>query len=137
MSGAAKFGVALLAGTAITLSTLLSGAFAHATAIYGHAGEGTLVYLVRRLTWTAIGAVIIGTGTVLFMMLLDDPALRLTMINLVGSVEIVILVVLQSVTIGEVYNFGSWNGCGALFVGGVAISAIATAIGLVAVWVIH
>lgn len=128
-----RLGIALLAGTAITLVALLNGTFVHLAAIYTSAGEGTLMYLTRRLARLHIGGLIIGVSTVLILMLLDDPVLRLTMLSLIGVIEIVIFVVLHSILIGEVYDFGPGSGCGALFIAGMAVGGIGAAVGFVLV----
>ncbi|HVO69584.1 MAG TPA: HEAT repeat domain-containing protein [Aggregatilineaceae bacterium] len=119
--------VAVIYGITSVLSLLLQGAAIHAAATYILAGDGTLVYLYRRLvpfmTVVALGY----AGVVVFLGLFSSTKEVLCIIPMIVMVGTVAMFYYMSKLVGEVYNFGAGSGCGAILIGGVLLAVVSYA----------
>ncbi|MCD4687370.1 MAG: hypothetical protein K8S97_15685 [Anaerolineae bacterium] len=98
--------------------------FMHFAAVYMLAGDGTAVYLFRRVVPVQAGGVIVWVITALLMLLIPDLGVRLLMLNMLLVVETVGLAVLVIARIGDAYAFTVWDGCSALFFAGLMQAVI-------------
>jgi hypothetical protein len=116
--------VAVIYGIASVLSLLLQGAAIHAAATYILAGDGTLVYLYRRLvpfmTVVALGY----AGVFVFLGLFSSAKEVLCLVPMIVMVGTVAMFYYMSKLVGEVYNFGAGSGCGAILIGGVLLAVL-------------
>lgn len=109
--------------SAVTLA--LQGAAIHVAAAYLFSGDGTLVYLYRRLvpfqTYVMMAFALLFVGLALTG---SATGFRLTipLIMLAGSFVALYLV---SKLVGEVYQFGAGMGCLAILLGGVLMAVLA------------
>lgn len=110
------------------IALAMQGAFIHvaATAVLG--GDGTLVYLFRRYVPFQTFVTIIVAGVLMLLGFTGDIETMLFVIGMGSTVGALYVTYLLSKLIGEVYNFGAWSGCGAIFIGGI-IQAVVTYIG--------
>jgi len=109
--------------SALTLA--LQGAAIHAVAAYLFGGNGTLVYLYRRLvpfqTYVMLVFTLLFVGLALTG-LATEFWLAIPLIMLAGSFVVLYLV---SKLVGEVYEFGTGMGCLVIFLGGVLMAVVA------------
>lgn len=98
--------------------------FIHCAAVYMLAGDGTAVYLFRRVVLIQTGGVIVLVITTLLMLLIPDLGTRFFVLNMLLAVESVGLVVLIIGRVGEAYAFTVWDGCSALFFAGLMQAVI-------------
>lgn len=117
---AAALGMGLYQVSFLALQLL----FIHLAAVYTQAGDGTAVYLFRRVVPVQTGGVIVMVITALLMLLIPDLGTRALMLNLMLVVETVGLVVLIMARVGDAYAFTVWDGCNALFMGGLMQAVI-------------
>ncbi len=120
--GASIVGVLISAvffGIYQVISLALQGVFIHlaATAVLG--GDGTLVYLYRRLVPFQTLIILIVALVLLALSLVGDFSALLFMIGLAATVGSFYVTYLLSKLIGEVYAFGAWSGCGAIVLGSI------------------
>ncbi len=106
----------------------MQGVFIHVAATTVLGGDGTLVYLFRRYVPFQTFVTIIMAGVLMLLGFMGDIEAMLIVIGLGSTVGALYVTYLLSRLIGEVYNFGAWSGCGAIFLGGI-IQAFVTYIG--------
>ena len=80
--------------------------------------------LFRRVVPVQTAGVIVLVITALLMLLIPDLGVRLLMLNMLLVAESVGLAVLLIVRIGDTYAFTVWDGCNALFIGGLMQAVI-------------
>jgi hypothetical protein len=101
------------------VSLAVQGAFIHFTATTLFGGDGTLVYLFRRLVPFQT-MVLMATALVLLLLgFTGDTAALLFLVGLGTLGGSLYVSFLYAKLIGDVYAFGAWSGCGAIFLGGI------------------
>lgn len=116
--------LSVIIGITSVVSLALQGAAIHAAAVYILGGDGTLVYLFRRIVpFQSIITLIYG-GILIAMIVFNSTAeiaFLVPMTLVIGSVAIGYY---MAKLVGEVYNFGDGNGCAAIMIGGVLLGAL-------------
>jgi len=115
---------AILNAVFSALSLALQGAAIHFAATSFFGGDGTLVYLYRRMVPFQT-VVLLGTSAaIIALTLFGSTGTLLLLIPMAMTAGLVIYYFVLSSLIGEVYAFGAGSGCGALIVGGVLLGAL-------------
>jgi tetratricopeptide (TPR) repeat protein len=128
--GASVIGLVMLAviyGISSALSLLVQGAAIHAAATYILAGDGTLVYLYKRLVPFMTAAALVFAGLFVCLALFGSVTEFWCLVPMILSGGTVVMVYYMSRLIGEVYNFGAGSGCGAILIGGVLLAVLSYA----------
>lgn len=115
---------AVFTGIFSAINMMIQGAAIHfsATTIFG--GDGTLVYLYRRLVPFQTVIMLIGSAAFVVITLMRSPELLCFMFPMLSIAGTVIYYYLLSKLIGEVYNFGAGSGCGALLISSVLLAVL-------------
>jgi hypothetical protein len=119
--------VAVIYGITSVLSLLLQGAAIHAAATYILAGDGTLVYLYKRLVPFMTVVVLGYAGVFVFLGLFSSAKEVLCLVPMIVAGGTVGMFYYMSKLVGEVYNFGAGSGCGAILMGGVLLAMLSYA----------
>jgi hypothetical protein len=111
-------------GITSTISLAIQGAAIHTAATLIMGGDGTLVYLYRRIvpfqTWTTFGM----TAGFLILMLFGSTAEIWFLTPMLLAVASVGVAYYTAELVSQVYNFGWFSGCVALFFAGLLLGAI-------------
>lgn len=110
---------AVVFGIYQVVALAIQGGFIHLAATMVLGGDGLLVYLYRRLVPFQTVVSIITAGVLLLIGLAGDIQAMVFVIGMGATVGSLYLFYLISRLVGEVYNFGAWSGCGAIFLGGI------------------
>jgi hypothetical protein len=111
-------------GIVYTVSLAIQGGAIHVAATFVLGGNGTLVYLYRRLvpfqTWATFG---IAAGFIVLMLFgsATDTYLLMPLIMTAASIGILYYTVQ---IISQVYNFGMFSGCLAVFIAGILLAVV-------------
>jgi len=116
--------LAVVYGIGSVISLMIQGGSIHIAATYILAGDGTLVYLYRRLvpfqTLVALGL----SGAFVLLVLMGSAAeiwFLTPILMLLGSIGVWYK---MSELVGEVYNFGWGTGCAAIFLGSILLAML-------------
>lgn len=116
--------VALVYSLFNAIALAIQGAAIHVAAIYILAGNGTLVYLFRRLVPFQT-VVTIAMGTVYVLLAVSGSGVGVWfLIPLVLAGGSVAVGYYMAKLVGEVYAFGAGSGCAAIVLGGVLLAAL-------------
>lgn len=107
------------------LTLALQGAAVHVVAAYLFGGNGTLVYLYRRLVPFQTYVMLIFALLFIGLALAGSATEFLLLIPLVMGIGSLVVMYLVSKLVGEVYEFGAGMGCLAIFLGGLLMAGIA------------
>jgi hypothetical protein len=111
-------------GITSTISLAIQGGAIHAAATLIMGGDGTLVYLYRRIvpfqTWAVFGM----TAGFLILMLFGSTTDIWFMTPLLMAVVSVGVAYYTAELVSQVYNFGWFSGCVAIFIAGLLLAAI-------------
>lgn len=120
--------LAVIYGITSVLTLLIQGAAIHAAATYVLAGDGTLVYLYKRLV-PFMTVVMLAFSAVFVCLALFSSATEVwCLVPMMIAGGTVGVVYYMSKLVGEVYNFGAGSGCGAILIGGVLLAALSYAV---------
>lgn len=116
--------IAVVVGISSVISLAVQGVAIHAAAIYILGGEGTLIYLYRRIVpFESMVTAAFGGGFVI-MTLFGSSGEVWFLISLASIVGSVAAAYYMAVLVGEVYNFGAGSGCGAILLGSVLLAVV-------------
>jgi hypothetical protein len=116
--------MSLFVGISSVISLAIQGVAIHAAAIYILGGNGTLIYLFRRLVpFESIATVAFSAGFVA-LSLFGSSAEVWALVTLASVVGTFAIGYYLANLVGDVYNFGSGSGCGAIVLGSVLVAAI-------------
>ncbi|MBI5959396.1 MAG: HEAT repeat domain-containing protein [Chloroflexi bacterium] len=109
--------MAILYGIGTVIGLVIQGAAIHVAATYFLAGNGTLVYLYRRIVPLQTVATLAYALGFVVLALVGSAAEVGFLISLGSVMGSVALIYFMSEMVGEVYDFGAGSGCGAIFLG--------------------
>lgn len=118
-------------GITSTISLAIQGGAIHAAATLVMGGDGTLVYLYRRIvpfqTWAAFG---ITVGFLILMLFgsTTDVWFLTPMLMVVASVGVAYY---TAELVSQVYDFGWFSGCVSIFIAGILLAALSCGANLV------
>ena len=119
--------LAVLYGIISVLTLLVQGVAIHAAATYVLAGDGTLVYLYRRMV-PFMTVVMLAFSAVFVCLVVFSSATEVwCLVPMMIAFGTVGVVYYMSKLVGEVYGFGMESGCGAILIGGVLLAALSYA----------
>jgi hypothetical protein len=115
---------AIFYGIVYTISLAIQGGMIHAAATLVLGGDGTLVYLYRRLvpfqTWATFG---IAAGFIIIMLFgsATDTFFLMPMVVVIASVSVAYY---TAEIISQVYNFGWFTGCLAMIIAAILLAVL-------------
>jgi hypothetical protein len=118
---------AIFTGLATSINVLVQGAAVHVAATTVFGGDGTLVYLYRRLVPFQTIIMFISAAVFVFMTLTGSPEVLCFLLPMSLAGGTIVYYYWLSKLIGEVYNFGAGSGCGALLIGSILLGALSFA----------
>ena len=118
---AAMIPIALGQSVFSVISLLIQAAAIHGAATMILKGDGTLVYLLRRVVPFQTVVIMGYAGLFIVMSLLGGSESVLSLYGLVSFIGSLVVIFFLSSIVGQVYNFGAASGCGAILLGGILL----------------